>query len=115
MSVTVQPYEPTILTLSPTSLPALQLSAPDRVPVGGDARISISPATSTPATTHIVHLDVLDPAGNRVDYYSCNLLAAEARASKVIPIATTDKTGRWQLHIRDVLSGSEQSASFEVY
>ena len=112
---TVQPYEPTILSLSPVPFPEMEISVANRIRHGGDLRIGIHMASNSPALTHAIHLDVIDPAGKVVDYYSGNLLATAGRVSKLVPLADNDATGRWQARVHDLLSGQEKTAAFEVY
>jgi hypothetical protein len=72
-------------------------------------------AAATPAANHVLHVDVVNPSGQTVDYYSGNLLAREGRAGKLIPIAVNDPVGRWQVHVKDLLTGQSQAADFEVF
>jgi hypothetical protein len=67
------------------------------------------------ARMHTLHLDVIDPAGKVVDYYSGNLLATSATASKLVPLAYNDAAGRWSARVHDLLSGQTKTEQFEVY
>ncbi len=60
-------------------------------------------------------VDVTDPAGKLVPYYSGNVLAPAGRASRLLPIAVNDPAGKWQVRVRDVLSGQQQTATVEVF
>jgi hypothetical protein len=115
MSVTVQPYEPTILSISPAPLPELAITAGERVQRGSDMTLGLTTAAPSPADVHVFHLDVMDPSGKAVEYYSGNLLAPTGRGSKTIPIATNDAPGKWQVRVRDVLTGETKTADFEVF
>ncbi len=114
-TVTLQPYEPLVFSISAVELPRLALSVAPRVARGGDLRIGVAPQTTSPAATHAVHIDVVNPAGQVVDYYSGNLLAAAGRGAKLVPLAMNDTTGKWQVRAHDLLSGQRVEASFEVY
>ena len=113
--LTLDPYEPALFALSPVPLPALTLSAPGRIARGETARIALSTASASPAATHLLHLDVLDPAGTPVRHYSGNLLAPGGNAEKLLPLANNDPTGKWTVHARDTLTGRQESATIEVF
>ena len=63
-------------------MPALELSAPARVKRGETAALGVSFAAATPAANHVLHVDVVNPSGQTVRYYSGNLLAPEGRTSQ---------------------------------
>jgi hypothetical protein len=115
MSLTVQPYEPTVLAISPAALPDLTVAASERVQQGHDMTLALGAAGPSPADVHILHVDVTDPSGKLVEYYSGNLLARAGCGSKTIPIAANDATGKWQVRVRDVLTGDTKTAAFEVF
>lgn len=114
-AITLQPYEPLVFSISPVELPALALSASPRVSRGADLRIGVAPQGDSPAAMHVVHIDILDPAGHVVDYYSGNLLAAAGRGSELVPLAINDAAGQWKVRVHDLLSGQRLEATFEVY
>ena len=79
----------------------------------GDVSLGIA-FQDTPAETHVVHLDVLDPNGNRMLQYSGNLLARHGKAAKHIPLAMNDPTGQWTVQIHDVLSGQTETRTIDI-
>jgi hypothetical protein len=113
LRVTVTPYEPVILVASPRPLPKLEVAAPARARRGSVAAFGIS-ARGTQADTHVIHVDVLDPQGNRVLAYSGNLLASQGYAAKAIPLAVNDASGEWTIRFRDVLSGQTETRTLVV-
>ncbi len=115
LTVTVQPYEPSLLSLTTVPLPDIGLSVPDRAARGSDVRIGIRMLGPLAARMHTLHLDVIDPAGKVVDYYSGNLLATSDAASKLVPLAYNDAAGRWSARVHDLLSGQTKTEQFEVY
>jgi hypothetical protein len=115
LSVTLEPYEPAIFTVAAEEIPLMQLAAPARVPLGGSAVVGIRFATATPAENHVLHLDVVNPSGKTVAFYSGNLVAHEGTAAKRIPLALNDPPGRWEVRVKDILSGQSKTAGFEVY
>jgi hypothetical protein len=114
IAVTVDPYEPVLFAFSPGPLPALKLSAPQRIERGESARIGLGFDSATPAATHLFHVDVLDASGKPVPYYSGNVLAPGGHAEKIVPVASNDASGGWTIRVKDLLSGQEQTAAIEV-
>ena len=115
IKVTVDGHEPSIFALSPIALPELEISSPARVPRGGMAEIGLRFAGETPAARHVLHADVVNPSGAIVSYYSGNVAAAEGRALKAVPIALGDPIGRWEVRVKDLLSGQQKTSGFEVF
>lgn len=115
LSVTLDPYEPTIFAVAAEEIPAMQLAAPARVPLGGRVAVGIRFTTATPAENHVLHIDVVNPSGKAVPFYSGNLVAHEGTAAREIPLALNDPPGRWEVRVKDILSGQLKTAAFEVY
>jgi hypothetical protein len=115
LRVTLDPYEPAIFAIAPSALPQLEVSAPARVSRGDTAELGISFAAATPAARHVLHVDVVNPSGKIVDYYSGNLLAPEGRANKLVPFAMNDPAGRWEIRVKDVLTGQSKTSVLEVF
>jgi hypothetical protein len=114
ITVTLDPYEPAIFAASSVSIAELEISAPARVQRGESAQIGLGFAHASPAATHIFHLDVIDPAGKTVDYYSGNIIASNGRAAKLFPLAYNDARGKWTLRVHDLLSGQARTIAIEV-
>lgn len=104
ITLTVGPYDPTILVASDTPLPEMQVSVPEQVQRGTVANIAIHTGPS-PADLSIFHVDVLDPQGNRQAVYSGNVIARQGAGVKSIPFAANDAPGKWTIDVRDVMSG----------
>jgi hypothetical protein len=115
LQVTLDPYEPAIFAIAPSPMPELEVSTPARVSRGDTAELGIGFGTGTPAARHVLHVDVVNPSGKIVDYYSGNLLGPEGRASKLVPVAVNDPPGRWEVRVRDLLTGQSRTSAFEVY
>ncbi len=113
LTVQLDPYDPTVFAISPSSLPTLSVSAPARLTKGQIGQVGMNFAGATPAATHIFHVDVTDPAGKVVPYYSGNVLATKGRADKFLPLSLSDKTGNWTVHVKDLLTGQVQTKTFE--
>ena len=115
IDITVQPYEPVILSICPAALPRIRVTAAARAARGTDLRITIASEGSSVASRHAMHVDIIDPSGNAVEYYSGNLIASRGNAGRLVPLAMNDPAGRWTIKVHDLLSGQEVSGSFEVY
>jgi len=111
LTVELDPYEPRIFACSLTPLPALRVSAPGRLKRGETGRIGISVLGDSPAAVHVFHVEVVDPSGNVVAHYSGNVLAPDGAAGKRLPLAINDSPGRWEVRVRDLLSGQIQSVT----
>lgn len=110
----VDGYEPRIFAVSSSEIPELIVSAPVRATRGAIAEFGIRFAAATPAARHVMHVEVVDPSGSPVLHYSGNVLAAGGSARKALPLALSDKAGRWELRVHDLLSGQKRAAAFEV-
>jgi hypothetical protein len=96
-------------------VPAFRLSAPASAERGGRFNASLSFDAATPASVHVIHVDVLDPAGQLHREYSGNLLAPAGAATKPIPLAHNDPPGAWTVTARDVLTGQEKTVRVQVH
>ena len=114
VTVALDPYEPAIFTATPVAVTELEISAPAHVRRGQSARIGLSFAHASPAATHVFHVDVIDPAGKTVDYYSGNVIASNGSAAKLLPLAYNDARGKWTVRVHDLLSGQTRTAAMEV-
>jgi hypothetical protein len=57
------------------------------------------------AGRHVVHVEVIDLAGNPMPYYSVNLVAEGGTCSHVIALSISDPPGIYHVKVRDVLTG----------
>jgi hypothetical protein len=113
VTVTLNPYEPTVFAVSAEPFPELRVGAPKEIKRGSTAHINIDLA-ETPASLDIVHVDVMNPAGERVLYYSENVFAQSGHAAKQIPLAENDPAGTWTLQVHDLLSGQQKIIKMNV-
>jgi Beta-galactosidase len=115
LTLTVDPYEPEIIAFTPTPFPELQIAAPKRIARGQTARIGISFAGYTYAAAHVFHVEVSNPAGEPVPYYTGNVISSSGAAEKSLPLAFNEKVGSWRIRIRDLLSGQQRSVMIDVF
>jgi hypothetical protein len=115
LSVTVQPYDPVIFAVMAAPIPQLEVSTPERTARGGWLDIGVHFAHPSLAAVQAIHVDLVDPSGKIAAAYSGNWLADHGEASRRIPLAISDPTGRWEVRVRDVISGQHKQAVVEVY
>jgi hypothetical protein len=60
-------------------------------------------------------VEVRDPSGKFIDYFSGNLKAINGVAAETLPIALNDTSGQWTIQVTDTLSGQRKSAALEVF
>ena len=113
--VTLDPYEPAIFAIAPSQMPDLEIWAPARLKRGDMAAIGMSFSAATPAANHVLRIEMSNPSGQIVSYYSGNMLAPEGRAGRFIPIAVSDPAGRWEVRVRDLLTGQSKTSGIEVF
>jgi hypothetical protein len=111
----VDAFEPLIFSVAESEIAAPSVSLPARIARGESARVAIAVASSRPAATHVLHVEVSNPSGQIVGHYSGNLSAPGGRAAKLIPIALNDPAGRWEIRVKDILTGQSSVSAFEVF
>lgn len=115
IQLTVQPYEPVILAVSPLPIGLLNLSAPERVARGASMDVGVHFGQLSIAANHAIHLDVANPTGKVLSQYSGNWIAPRGKAARRIPIALNDPAGKWTIRAHDLISGQVKMATVEVY
>ena len=112
LPVKLGPVEPVILAVSEKRLGPPSVSSPQGARLGTNAEISVS--STSQAALDVIHLDVIDPEGNTIAYYSGNLLMTDSRITKLLPFAVNDKPGIWTLRATDLLGGAMATAELVV-
>lgn len=113
LTVTVNPYEPILLAAAASPLPELQVSVPSEARRGDLIQLGFD-LPHTPASVDVVHVDVLDPQGERAITYSGNVFTKNGHGIATIPFAVNDAAGKWTIKVHDLLSGREQSFPLSV-
>ncbi len=114
LSLKVPPYDPVIVAVTPLPVSELLISAPVEARLGESFDAGVRFASGSMVDTHVIHVDVVNPAGKIVDAYSGNLLAVHGAGIIHVPLALNDAAGKWELRFRDVLSGQRKTATIEV-
>jgi Beta-galactosidase len=115
LTVQVDPYEPTILSVSPAAMPRLIVSGPRRLRLGETGEIGLRVSGRSPAALHVFHVDVVDPSGEIASRYSGNISAPNGHAATVLPLALNDKPGKWKIRVQDLLSGQAHLSTVDVF
>jgi len=115
LTLTVDPYETVLLSLSATPFPMLTISAPREAKRGQTIALGLSFRGPSPTATHVFHIEVRDGVGKLVPGYSGNVLSdGNGAAFKQLPLALNDAAGTWSIGVKDVLSGQEQHVQISV-
>jgi hypothetical protein len=114
LTVTLDPFEPSIFGFSDRPMPELVVAAPARVRRGGTCRLGLAFRTETAADMHVFQVEAGDASGKAMDQYSGNMRAAHGKALWSVPLAFNDVQGTWQVRIRDVMTGQSRAVKVEV-
>lgn len=113
LSLTMDPYDPTVLAISATPQPAMQSTVPANVKAGDALTLAIHSAAS-PAQRQIYHVDVVDPTGVRNRQYSTNVFGEGGAASYTWPLAQNEAPGNWTIRVHEMLTGVVQTHTVRV-
>jgi hypothetical protein len=114
LTVELDPYEPIILSTSSTAAPSIAISGPRRLRLGEIGSFALSLVRPSAAAFHVFRLEVVDPTGRVVPHYSGNVWAPNGRATTLLPLALNDKVGRWEIRVKDILSGQSRVSIVDV-
>jgi hypothetical protein len=67
-----------------------------------------------PDQFHVVHAEVIDPAGHRPAWHRVNLNAPAGRFEMTIPLALNALSGTWRIELRETVSGKRKTVRFSV-
>ena len=112
LELEVDAVVPSLIALLARPRAAPVLAGPARVMLGDNAAVTLRAAS--PARDLLLHIDVVDPSGRTVPYYSGNLLLAAGKGSKRLPFALNDAMGNWRVEARDILSGATASWTIDA-
>lgn len=109
---TLDPYEPAIYAFLPASVEGIRMAASKAVPRGSTAEVSFT--LDSPAAASVFHVAVTDPNGNGVAHYSGNFFGVDGRGGMQIPFAVNDSPGKWEVRVRELLTGTTARSLIEV-
>jgi len=76
-----------------------------KLAIDKELHVTLQDEGGAPVDLSVVRVEVFDPAGQLVRYYSSNLTVREGQGQFQIPFAISDAKGAWRVHARDVISG----------
>jgi hypothetical protein len=76
-----------------------------RLAIDHQLQVTLLDESGGPVDLSVVRVEVFDPAGRLVRYYSSNLTVRDGLGTFQIPFAISDAKGAWRVHARDVISG----------
>ena len=79
-----------------------------------NCEMTIIAAGDARAGRHVLRLQFTDPTGEIARHYTVKATAANGKALVSVPLALNDKTGRWRLQVRDVMTVLIGETAFEV-
>ncbi len=88
--------------------PALFLERPSRIAkftLGQNLDLLLTDDAGAPVDISVAHVEVFDPAGRLVRWYTSNVAVRAGRAHFEIPFAENDRRGAWLVRARDAVSG----------
>lgn len=108
----LDPYEPAVFAVLPGAVDSLHLAVSPAAPRGERAFVSFS--ADSPAAAAVFHVDVTDPEGTAKPQYGGNMVSTGSRGGLTIPFAVNDPPGKWEVRVRDVLTGNQSRSTIEV-
>lgn len=114
LDVALDPIEPTILAVSAAPLPGPVLSGPDRARPGDPVTWHVGLDGPTPADTHAMRVDLLDPTGVVMRPLSGVLRVGQGGADWTVALPASVAPGRWILRIADSMAARSVERALTV-
>jgi len=115
-SLPVTPPEngPVLLAVSRSPIPDFRLVVSPSLRRGGIVRLDLSREGPSPDQTQIFRVEIRDPHGKKVEYYSGLARGSEGKAAMAIPTALNDEAGRWTIAVTDVVTGRRHESPVDL-
>jgi len=112
----LEPGARRVYVVLPYRTTGLKLSATDAVSQGAELAVGaeILKDGSAKRQPHVFRLTVTRPDGTTAEWFSQSVVAPGGRAEAVLPIAVDAPVGKWQVKVRDILTGVSATEAFEV-
>ena len=115
VEVVVAPGDTALYACLPYRLTSFSVGLPHVVQPGEELRVEAQLVAGTEAVgDHILHLDLIDPAGKSARHYARNELAPSGKLSCIVPLALNERPGTWTVRVCDVLTGTVGEAKILV-
>lgn len=113
LSLTVDPYEPTVVALASAPFAHLEVSMPRLGALGSTVTLAME-LRGTASAVQVYHVEVVDPAGQVAMQYSGNVIAPGGSAVKDLPFAKNDLPGRWTVRVQDMMTGNLETRTLDL-
>jgi hypothetical protein len=114
----LDPWRPTLLTVSPRKLDDLNVAAKSTsLSAGEEIKLNISVGNNAqPGSrpTEAVHIGVTAPDGSRMYHYEQNILLSQPSVQHIVPLAVSDAKGDWTVTVTHPASGQSRKLVFSV-
>lgn len=101
-------------SLLPYSVDGIEITSPSSVQQGDILNIKVRLNINKTPGNHIIRIEIQDPSGNYVYYFSKNIVSKNGMCEYKIKLPLNATIGRWQIIAIDLPSGKKQIAEFEV-
>ncbi len=107
---------PVFLSALPYRVQKMTIQAPARHRAGTacPVRIALVASGDVAQARPVWRLNVFGPDGGNRSYYARTLYPEGLQASATIPFAINDPSGKWQIVVRDILTGLQATASVRL-
>jgi len=100
----------------PYRVTGMEIDVSAKVQGGKDLVADIKLNTSTgKAGDHVFHIEVLPPKGEARWFMKRNVAAPEGSVKFIFRMARNDPAGKWTLRITDIMTGTTETKSFQLY
>jgi hypothetical protein len=111
----LDPWSPLVFSRTPAPVPRLHIDAPEQLQAGNPLTVTLRDESLLPeATFRVVRLEFFMPDGRAHELYSRNVLVRSTPHRERFFFAWNDLKGRWQMRIRDVMTGRAQDIPFKL-
>lgn len=114
LDVALDPVEPMILAVSASPLPGPVLSGPDHAQPGAQVTWHVGLDGPTPAETHAMRVDLLDPTGTAMRPLSGVLRVGQGGADWTVALPVPAMAGRWVLRVADSMAARSAERALMV-
>ena len=102
-------------SLLPYSVEDIETKVPSEVKAGEMMIMSFSLKTAEGLPEdHVIRVDIYNPSGENIYWYSTNLVSSKGKASYRINLPLNALTGTWKIIVKDIPSGVKKVKEFEV-
>ncbi len=82
---------------------------------GGQLKVAVKVEVEGAAPgKHVLHLDVRDPEGRQAEPYCRNIVTQNGSWEGTLPLALNEMTGRWNISVREAVSGLASSTTVKI-